>query len=117
MLRIMTCNWPTSCPLSSRGDASTRDNITEKQPTFFSTEPILAADEEGLAPLRDYWTPTIVQVGALFVAIFQVAYLLHDIHAPREALYLHLANIGIALSGFVASLLPFGRTHSRSISF
>ena len=67
--------------------------------------------------MRDYWTPTIVQVGALFVAIFQVAFLFHDNGAPREAFYLHLANIVIAVSGFVASLLPFGRTHSRVISF
>jgi signal transduction histidine kinase/CheY-like chemotaxis protein len=63
-------------------------------------------------------TPTIVQVGALFVSIFQIAFLFHDYRiATPEVIYLHLVNIAIALSGFGATLLPFGRVYGRAISF
>jgi signal transduction histidine kinase/CheY-like chemotaxis protein len=68
--------------------------------------------------LRDHWTPTIVQAGALFITIFQLVYLLVDFPtASREAVCLHALNIGIALSGFGTSFLVFGRTHGRMITF
>lgn len=68
--------------------------------------------------MRDHWTPTIVQAGALFITIFQLVYLLVDFPtASREALCLHALNIGIALSGFGTSFLVFGRTHGRMITF
>ena len=73
---------------------------------------------EGLRPLPDHWTPTIIQAGALFVAIFQVTYLLFDLPtAPRAAIWLHGANLVVAIIGFVSSLFPFGRVHGRTITF
>jgi len=77
-----------------------------------------ASEEIGLASLRNRWTPTIVQAGALFVTIFQVTYILVDFPtAPREALWLHVLNIAIAMSGFVSSFFLLGRIYGRSISF
>ena len=70
-----------------------------------------------LRPLPDHWTPTIIQAGALFILIFQSVYLLFDMPtASPAAMWLHVANLGLAMFGFVMSLFPFGRIHGRAIA-
>jgi two-component system sensor histidine kinase/response regulator len=93
------------------------DHVTDQLAARAAASEDIPADF-GPAPLPDHWTPTVVQMGALFVTIFQVAYLLHDYAAaPPQAFYLHLGNIAIALSGFVSSFFPLGQVNVRVISF